>query len=130
LAEKGLLAFIRRATCLEVDFNVKREMRKSFRLIPRDVARFLSKLASKNQSAERQAQAARSVGLYYDLVARQPREPELRGGHRAGTAAWASRSTEGAWAIQPAGARDEGETPEEDAARPGGYQTCSQALIE
>jgi hypothetical protein len=43
--------------------------------------RFLSKLASKNQSAERQAQAARSVGLYYDLVARQPREPELRGGH-------------------------------------------------
>jgi len=30
LAEKGLLAFIRRATCLEADFNVKREMRESF----------------------------------------------------------------------------------------------------
>jgi hypothetical protein len=30
LAEKGLLAFIRRAICLEADSNVKREMRESF----------------------------------------------------------------------------------------------------
>jgi hypothetical protein len=45
--------------------------------------RFLSKLASKNQSAERQAQAARSVGFYYDLVAKQAPELELRGGQPA-----------------------------------------------
>ena len=43
----------------------------------------LSKLTSKNQSAERQAQAVRSVGLYYDLVAKQAQELELRGGQPA-----------------------------------------------
>ncbi len=51
--------------------------------------RFLSKLASKNQSAERQTQAARFVGFHYDLVAKQAREPELRGGQPAARGGWA-----------------------------------------
>ena len=58
-------AFIRWAFCLEANLNVKREMSESF-----------GKL-----SAERQAQAVRSVRFYYMIWLQDSREsPELRGG--------------------------------------------------
>ena len=88
---------MRRAFCLEANLNVKREMSESF-----------GKL-----SAERQAQAVRSVRFYYyDLVARQPREP--------GTAGWQPAAREEVGQYSPPARStqghsrnaDERETPE------------------
>ena len=90
-------AFMRRAFCLEANLNVKREMSESF-----------GKL-----SAERQAQAVRSVRFYYyDLVAKQPREP--------GTAGWQPAAREEVGQYSPPARStqghsrnaDERETPE------------------
>jgi hypothetical protein len=65
--------------------------------------------------------------LYYSLVAREPREPELRSGHPGNAG--------GAWAIQSAGAKqagpfpeaDERETPEEATPGPEGIRPAAKS---
>jgi hypothetical protein len=64
--------------------------------------------------------------------------PQERMGYASPILVRARLSAGGAWAIQPAGAKQAGQFPERGRegdtrggdARPGGYQTCSQALIE